>query len=1195
MRQWISRISIRGAILRLFAVAALLFFAHQVTAQGTILGTVSDPSGAVVANASVNLTNLDTGLSTTVTSDGAGQYVVPDLAIGRYTIKVAASGFKVAEKTGVAIQVGDRLRLDFPLQVGAQTQTVTVEAEALHLQTDTGEVSNMITGTDIAKLEMNGRSLVSMEAMVPGAVSLQGSTQVPSSQGSDAAVEFNGQRTSHNMWLMDGGEAADRGGGGAPIVSPSLEAIAEARTMTSNYSPEYGLSSGGTISTTFKSGSRQFHGEGWEFFRNDYLDAKNYFNPGKAGELRYNIFGANIGGPVSFHPNKSEPKTFFFYNQEWRRFVNASGVINQQVPLSSSYGGNFAGEIPADGTDPNTNAVVLNSGLHTPCANQLSAAQAARFTGAGMTLSTPNGLGNCAIPSKGSPTTEPGFVAMPTIPSALLNDQYGKDAQVLLTEGKIFPAPNNGQFFNKPVSEPNDITEELVRIDHKFSDKFSVFGHWVSEQTQQGYATVMWSGDNVPTIGNTFGNPAYSAVIHSTYTINPNLVNETYFNYDSNQIHILPFAAYGSTLAAPADYTYNRVFTGPIPGNVMPSIALQKQTGTNYSPNWSPWNNIASDFSVHDDVSWVKGAHQFKFGGSWAFFTKTQDSFSAVEGNFGFNGYYTNYDFADFLLGLAQNYNEPAIHQAGIWNNISPAVYFLDNWRATPRLTVNLGLRWDGIPHTYEANKKTSNFYPNLYNPALAATFTSANALCSSASDPGCTAASPGLVSGSGSILGNSRFYTNGIGIGGITPGIPRGLANSQNGWGPRLGFSYDLTGQGKTVVRGGFGVMYERVQGNDMYNLANNVPTNASVNFNNVLLVNPKTSAATGTTLTAPIVVASIQGIEADNYKPPSTTQYSAGIQHQLTAGTIFDVSYVGTLLRHQSDDRDINLPPVSDLPALIASSSNYNLDLPYAGFSGIKQFTNESNGEYNGLQASVHLNIHQDLQAQFGYTYSHAYDTSQSSGNGFDLDNVSNPYAGWKFDWGPSVFDRHQVAFVEYEWSMPFFRHSTDLASKLLGGWELAGSSIFEGGAPLNVTLGGNQGSNGLQNGTNRPDLVGTVYYPKQRSSAGMQWFSPGFGVNNPTFGTPAVGSWGNLPFDQLRGPGSQNWNVAMHKIFRFTEHSNFELRAETFNIFNHPQWTANGNQGGIGTNLNGNNFGLSNGSADPREFQLAGKINF
>ncbi|MGA8086278.1 MAG: carboxypeptidase-like regulatory domain-containing protein [Terracidiphilus sp.] len=1166
----------RGRSWLLAVGAVFLFLSSLATAQeGTILGTVSDPTGAVVSHASVSMVNLETGLNSVFVSDGAGLYVAPGLPIGHYTIKVTASGFKAIEKTGVVLQVGDRLRLDFALQVGAQTQTVTVEADALHLQTDTGEVSNMITATDIEKLEMNGRSLVSMEAMVPGAVSMQGSQQVPSSQGSDAAVEFNGQRVSHNLWLMDGGEAADRGGGGAPIVSPSLEAVAEARTMTSNYSPEYGLSSGGTISSTFKSGTRQFHGEGWEFFRNDYLDARNYFTKGKPEKLRYNIFGANIGGPVSFHPNQSEPKTFFFYNQEWRRFVNSSGVINQLVPMTSEYQGNFAGT----GLTPST-----------PCAFQINPAMQTAFANAGVPLSTStttNGVTTC-----NGDKTFPNNA----IPSSLLD----KNAQVLLTEGKIFPAPNKGttaadSYFNEPVAEPNIITEELARVDHKFSDKFSVFGHWVSEQTTQGYATVMWSGDNVPTVGNTFGNPAYSAVIHSTYMINQNLVNETAFNYDSNQIHILPFAAYGAKLAAPSDYTYDRVFTGPIPGSVMPSIALQKQTGTNYSPNWSPWNNVAKDYSIRDDISWVKGAHQFKFGGSWAFFTKVQDAFAPVEGNFGFNGYYTNYDFADFLLGLAQNYNESAVHQAGTWNNISPAVYFGDNWRVSPRLTLNLGLRWDGIPHTYEAHNRSSNFYPNLYNPANAATFDTAGNLCSGASDPGCTAISPGLGSGSGSILSSYKFYLNGIGIGGVTPGISKGLAANQNGWAPRLGFSYDVSGQGKTVVRGGFGMMYERIQGNDMYDGATNVPANASVNFNNVLLASPKTSAATGTALTAPIVVASIQGIEADSYKLPSTAQYSVGVQHQLAAGTIFDVSYVGTLLRHQSDDRDINLPPVTALPGLIASSSNYNQLLPYRGFAGIRQFMNEANGEYNSIQTSLHLNIHQDLQAQFGYTYAHAYDTSQSNGNGFDLDNISNPYAGWKFDWGPSIFDRHQVAFLTYEWSMPFFRHSTDLASKVLGGWELAGTSVFQGGGPLNVTLGGNQGSNGLQNGTNRPNLLGSVYYPKVQSSKGMQWFSPGFGVNNPTFGTPALGSWGNLPFNALRGPGTQNWNMALHKIFRFTESSNVELRLEAFNVFNHTQWQANGNQGGIGTNLNGGNFGLITSAAASRQLQLAGKIHF
>ena len=1177
----------RGKSWLLVVGAALLFFAHQATAQsGTVLGTVSDPSGAVVPNASISIVNLETGLSSVKLSDGAGLYVAPDLPIGHYTMKVTASGFKALEKTGVALQVGDRLRLDFALQVGAQTQTVTVEADVLHLQTDTGEVSNMITGTDIDKLEMNGRSLVSMESMVPGAVSLQGSQQVPSSQGSDAAVEFNGQRVSHNLWLMDGGEAADRGGGGSPIVSPSLEAIAEARTMTSNYSPEYGLSSGGTISSTFKSGTRQFHGEGWEFFRNDYLDARNYFNPAPArpGELRYNIFGANIGGPVSFHPNRSEPKTFFFYNQEWRRFVNSNGVINQLVPMTSEYQGDFA----ATGLTPST-----------PCAFQINPTMQAAFANAGVPLST-------STTSSTGDTTCNGDQTFPnnTIPSSLLD----KNAQVLLTEGKIFPAPNKGttaadSYFNLPVAEPNIITEELVRGDHKFNDKFSVFGHWVSEQTTQGYATVMWSGDNVPTVGNTFGNPAYSAVIHTTYTINPNLVNEAYFNYDSNQIHILPFGANGSKLAAPSDYQFNRVFTGPVPGNVMPEIDLKKQTGAQYEANWSPWNNVAKDYSVHDDVSWVKGAHQFKFGGSWSFFTKSQDAFAPKEGQFGFNGSYTNYDFADFLLGLAQSYTESAVHDTGTWNAISPALYFGDNWRATPRLTVNLGLRWDGIPHTYEAHKLASNFYPNLYNNANAATYDNNGTICSSASDPGCTAASPALVNGSGAILGKSQFYTNGIGIGGVTSGTPRGLAKNQwNGWGPRLGFSYDVTGRGTTVVRGGVGVMYERIQGNDMYNGFLNVPNNAKVNFNNVLLMNPNTSVATGNTLTAPIVVSSIQGIQADNYKLPTTTQFSAGIQHQLNAGTIVDVSYVGTLLRHQSDDRDINLPlPTATqslqqvLAGLAVSSSNYNSFLPYKGYSGIEMYQNEANGQYNGLQASLHLNIHKDLQAQFGYTYSHAYDTGQSNGNGYDLDNVSNPYGGWKFDWGPSQFDRHQVAFLEYEWSMPFFRHSTGLASKILGGWELAGTSVFEGGAPLNVTLGGTYGNNGLQNGTNRPNQLTAISYPKVRSSKGMQWFSGGNGVNNPTFGAPAPGTWGNLPFDALRGPGSQNWNMALHKVFSFTEHSNIELRAEGFNIFNHPQWIANGNQGGIGTNVNGGNFGLITSAADPREFQLAGKIHF
>ena len=366
-----------------------------------------------------------------------------------------------------------------------------------------------------------------------------------------------------------------------------------------------------------------------------------------------------------------------------------------------------------------------------------------------------------------------------------------------------------------------------MRIDHEFNSKNSIFGHWVSEQISQGFGTTMWSGDNVPTIGNTFGNPSYSAVVHYTQIINPRLLNEIAFNYNGNRINITPVGIY----AAPSNFAFNRVFTGPNELDRIPSIALGGSTGTNYQSNWVPWKNKADSYQWVDDLSLTKGTHQLKIGASFEQYRKIQDLFAPTQGAFNFNGSFTGNDFADYLLGLSNSYGENAVQDSGHWNANSYAAYIQDNWRTTSRLTLNLGLRWDGVPHTYEANGRESNFYPNLYNAANAAVFNP---------DGSISSASPGLGTSPNPILQGYQFYLNGIGIAGQN-GISNGLVD--NHWavfGPRVGFAYDLTGHGSTVIRGGMGIMYERIQGNDMYNAGPNQPFSASITFNNVSLSNP-------------------------------------------------------------------------------------------------------------------------------------------------------------------------------------------------------------------------------------------------------------------------------------------------------------------------------------------------------------------
>src|SRR5580658_7405370 len=320
---------------------ALLALSFTVKAQdAAIVGTVTDPSGASVANVKITVTNAETSLTHTVTTNDSGQYVFPELKIGHYDAKAEANGFKTAEQKGIVLQVGDRSRIDFQMQLGGAQATVTVEANAVRVQTDSGEQSNVITDQQMSQIAVNGRSIYQLAALTPGASSGINS-YVNTPVGGDNNVEFNGMRQNHNIYLLDGGEDDDRGGAGGMSIAPSSDAIQEFRALTSNYSADYGLSSAGTMTMVLKSGTSTIHASAWEFNRNDFFDAQNYFVPNT--ELRLNVYGFNVGGPVTlghlYNPDKK--RTFFFYNMEWRPLVTG-GATNQTVPGTATYGGNFS-------------------------------------------------------------------------------------------------------------------------------------------------------------------------------------------------------------------------------------------------------------------------------------------------------------------------------------------------------------------------------------------------------------------------------------------------------------------------------------------------------------------------------------------------------------------------------------------------------------------------------------------------------------------------------------------------------------------------------------------------------------------------------------------------------------------------------------------------------------------------------------
>jgi len=1187
--------------------------------EATMVGTVTDPSGAAVPNVTITIVNTDTSVTTTSTSNEVGQYVVPHLAIGRYTVKAQGANFKVAEEKDIVLAVGDRRRVDFQLQIGSGQETVTVEATPVEVQSDSNEVSTVITGTQLSQLASNGRSLYSLVDLTPGASSMQVDFQNPTPMGGDSNVSFNGQRTMHSLYMVDGAEADDRGGAQGSIVIPSQDALAEFRIMTSNYSAEYGLTSGATVTTVVKSGTNQLHASTWWFGRNDFLDARNYFNPrdkydasgnvvgtNQVNELRFNLWGFNVGGPVTLH-HSDNPKTFFFYNMEWRRLITGSQPTNRVVPLPGTYGGNLAAAINTPGLNLGTLAAPL---VHVPNFANLSSALVAQYQADGLVSGQP-------FPNN-------------TIPANLLDP----NAQALLTAGGpyggIFPAPTTNDVFAGSAKAPTTVKEEIARVDHTFSSKWSVYGHWISEQISQVDVPTRWSGANVPTSQDTFGNPSYSAVIHAVNTIHPNLLNEIAFNYDGNRINMVPSGLWDLTKTK---FQQNKIFG--FKTDVLPIINLSNQTGAQFNNNWNPWINSANDYQIRDDVSWTKGSHQLKMGGSWANFRKAQPLQVSPEGNFGFNGSFTGYDFADFLLGLSQSYSEAAIEDTRHWNSVSWGAYFQDDWRATRRLTLNLGLRWDGIPHTSEINGQMANWYPNLWNASGAAAafapgsgmgFANASGstictgngtpLVAGQPNPLCTAANPFLAAGPNPALNGLLMYANGLGVPGKTPGVTNALVgNHWNNWGPRVGFAYDLTGNGKTILRAGFGAFYERIQGNDMYQSAGSMNLfGANTSVNNVSLSDPHIGVdqtnATISTSALPATVNNEIALNSSRYNNPVTYQYSGGIQHQLSSQTVVSVAYVGNEGHQESYTQNIDVPAFSALPSLWVAppggqKAQYNTILQYPGYHNLVIYQNGENSHYNSLQIEVRSHLRMGLDLHAAYTYAKAIDPTAANGDGGDLDAISNPYAGWQFDQGPGALDRTHVAFVNFVYELPIFRNTSNrFAKDVIGGWQLSGIVTMESGLPLNLGYSGTTVCSIVSSCSVRPDLAGKVSYPKasvispSNNLKVLQWFDPSVFSAAYVPGT-TVPTWGDLGHNALRGPGRDNWNIAMFKTFAAGERLHFELRAESFNTWNHTQFNGvnttvlRGSTSAAATAVSG--AGQVNSAFDPRVFQLGAKVIF
>ncbi|WP_263369081.1 TonB-dependent receptor [Edaphobacter dinghuensis] len=1116
--------------------------------NATLNGTATDPSGAVVPNASVKLVNAETNESHTTVTNGSGIFNFTGLGIGHYTLTVTASGFQVSSTSGIVLNVAQTLQENVVLSVGSSQQTVSVEANALRVQTETSEVSNLISGSQVSELATNGRNITALAVLGTGV-----SNNLPDYNGVNAltagnGISFNGTRPSHNIYLVDGGEIYDRGCGGCFSILVSQDAISQFQTLNSNYSPDYGIGSGGQILMVLKSGAQRFHGGIWEFNRNDAFDANNYItklNGSPKPELRVNIFGGNIGGPL-FIPhlyNQHRDRTFFFFNEEGRREIRGSAPTRTTTIPASDFP--TAGQALVY-TPPSSGTVPVVPVTNDP-------AKLALYSADHLTPGSP-------FPNN-------------TIPANLLDPNA-----VLFMGTGAFPKPNSPDGTNTfvaSISAPTYVREDLVRIDHAINSKLQLMGHYIHDANTQTKYPPLWSNDSYPTVGSVMNNPAWAAVVKLTQTISPNLLNETAFNFDGNKLTFTPVG----TFAQPTGWNAGSFFTGNNALNRLPEIDLGAPYGTTWSSQYFPWKNAAMDYQTRDDLSWSHGAHNFKFGFSYMHFIKNQQLQFNTQGTYGFTaGSYSGDSYVNFLLGFANSYTQLQALNTPHWVNNTYSFYVLDNWKPLRRLALNLGIRYDALPHAFERNNRFANFVPSDYNTSYGNPF--------NADGSTLNPSNPGFSQPAGA---PAPFYLNGVQIAGVN-GFPRGaVKNPYNTVQPRLGFAYDITGNGKTVIRGGIGIFFERIQGNDVYNAGGNPPFSYQPAANNVYFSSPTKSNQTGQAAAAAIFPASLTNL-AYNYPAPGVAMYSLGVQREVAPSIVGVLQYVGTSGWHQNDDRAINTLPLntslSIRQAVAGGTVSPNQYRQYLGYAGITQEEQTTNANYNSLQAGLRVENRRGFTVQVSYTWSHEIDLANS-----DLTTLSNPFNP-TYDRASGSLDERHIFSTNYIYTVPFFKNGNLLERQALSGWQISGITIANTGTPVSVGYGTD--TIGLGGGTtNRANRVvgvstsGPKTQKKYFNTAAFMapiaaWATGSPGGVNAGFGTSGK--------DAVVGPGRFNTNFTLFKSFPLIgEALRLQIRADVFNAFNHTQFQ------NLDSGFTDSNFGQATSAWDARSFQFGGKLLF
>ncbi len=1108
----------------LLAIALLLMANVSVLAQETtarISGQITDSSGAVIPDAEITLTNLQTGEVRTAKSGDDGYYALPSVLPGIYDLAVKVQGFKEYVNKRIELFVNDKKTINITLEAGAVSETITVNADVPIVQS-TPTVGDVIDNRKVVEIPLNNRNFLQLVTLVPG-VTTDDSAEIGVGLTSTTNIVIAGNRRNSTNYLVDGVSNVDVGSNITLLSTPTVDSIQEFRIITSVPTAEFGRASGGVVNVVTRGGGREFHGGLYEFFRNDKLNANNFLNNAQGrfcddgsvaplgrncGDersprptLRYNNFGYNIGGPVwipKAYPRGGD-KTFFFFSQEWRRIIRQPTESTITVPTLRERRGDFSQSSvrifdPVSGTE----------------------------------------FANRTIPAG---RIDPVALAVlnlypePTLPSAT----PGRDPDRF-----VAATPNI-----------NNTRQETLRIDHNINSDHRLMGRYTHDLSQTREQGGLFFGVTVPNIATTDTNvPGQVLAVSLASTFGSNVVSEFTFSMSGNDITTeLAGQWTRDNVAIPNTELFPQNLSNLPPTIVItgfPTLGAGQLFDISYR-NYNPKYNL----------TWVKGSHTMKFGGDVSWESKDENAANEAQGRFTFSGLQTRRSgvqsgigLADFLLSRASAYSESEVDVTNHLRFGRTEVYAQDTWKARPNLQLDYGVRYQLFRLPVDTNDVLTAFLPERYNRAFAPQC--ANVTCSA------------FVRGTGDLL-------NGIIIGDENSPFGRRVQElDKNNLAPRFGFAWSpaaangflskITGGAeRTVIRGGYGIYYDQVLiGILEQNTFVNPPFNNSVSLSGtvatpILYSNPASGAPPGTVAPRSLITTS------NPFITPITQQWNLTIQRQMGRAMAFEVGYLGSGGNHQTRPVDINAPTPDEIlavsrgvagcdPALNAANNPnncINLARPFRGYTTITDRQTTANFRYHALVSAFRLQQTHGLSAQLSYTWSKNLTDSTNDRDSVDLPQVRNNFG---LERAVARFDRTHVFTASYVYEVPYPKSgfmAAPVLEHVFGGWQVSGITTAMTGLPLNRVV---QGTGPGPRGT-RPDLVSDPFsnVPKDGTTRNPYYINP------LAFIPSAVGTLGTSGRAPFRFENVYNTDLNIGKNWRWGESYRIQFRAEFFNIFN------------------------------------------